>query len=175
MSEVAEPTFYVIFKNEKSHFNILYEVEENKRRFTTPSLMYRLLGDNFDLTEEICKKVTTMQSKDVMKDVQQCGRYRNRALRKSAMDVFNRLNMDQEEFEKGFDWVCGTDYSCMTEQQQKWYLDIIEEAFFTKASADDFYQFIRDAAEGSMIAKRNFTELLSDIIIGIDFHDRFYK
>jgi hypothetical protein len=103
-----------------------------KRLFLTPeSILYKCLSGNYDVTEDISKRITTMNQSHVIKSIQLEGRAYNRELRKTSILVFKTIGWDQESFDIGAEWVLVTCYDSISEEQKTWYVSVVEEAFFT--------------------------------------------
>lgn len=165
---------YVVIDNKSnSHMNILLNksIDNNERIFTSTSILYRVLSNNFDVVENITEKVVRMQNNDVIKSIQKAGREQNKALKKIAFEVFDTLGWDQHQFNIGFDYINETYYDRISEDIKKQYTDMIEEAFFTMQDRNSFYQFLRDYTEGSIVSKKHMVELLKDILYGIKFNE----
>lgn len=161
---------YVVINNKSnSHMNII--LNSNKRVFTNASVLYRVLSNNFDVVENITKRVVKMQNNDVIKSIQTIGREHNKLLRKTAFHVFDAIGWDQHQFNIGFDYIKETFYDRISDDLKTMYVDVIEEAFFTMPDRNSFYQFLRDYTEGSIKSKENIVELLKDIMYGIKFND----
>lgn len=166
---------HTVVKSLNSHFNIVCKHVENdkiiQRIFTTTSLLYRGLNGNFDVTEKISNILKTQREAEVIKSIQQNGRKNNKALKSNAFKVFDQIGFDQEEFLKGYEYIEETGYASIDNDLREWYIKIIEEAFFTTTTRYDFYQFIRNASEGCIVTKKNFTMLLNELLVGIQFMD----
>lgn len=177
---------YVVIDNKSnSHMNIVFNksIDNNERIFTNTSILYRVLSNNFDVVENITEKVVKMQQDDVIKSIQKVGRKQNKALKKAAFKVFDTLGWDQYQFDIGFDYIIDigfdyikdTYYERITEDMKYEYTDVIEEAFFTMDSRNNFYRFLRNYTEGSIKSKEHMVELLNDILYGIKFNDMMNK
>lgn len=166
---------HIVVKSLNSHFNIVCKpVAGDKnihRLFTTTSLLYRSFYGNYDITEKISNILKRQGEAEVLKSIQHYGRKNNKALRNNAFKVFDQIGYNQEEFLKGFEYIQHTWYYSIDDDLKHWYEDIIEEAFFTTTSRYDFYQFIRNASEGCIVTKKNFTMLLNELLVGIQFMD----
>jgi hypothetical protein len=163
--------YFVINNKSNSHLNILVDKDTKKRVFTTATPLY-LATNNYDIVENITARVMRMQSQEVFKSIQIIGREQNKALKKIAYQVFDTLGWDQHQFNIGFDYINGTFYERIPEDIKINYTNIIEEAFFTMIDRTSFYQFIRDFTEGNIKAKEHMTELLKDILYGIEFTEK---
>ena len=75
----------------------------------------------------------------------------------------------------GFDYIKDTYYERITEDMKYEYTDVIEEAFFTMDSRNNFYRFLRNYTEGSIKSKEHMVELLEGILYGIKFNDMMNK
>lgn len=160
---------YVVINNSNSHINILLNKETKQRVSTSTTYLYNLLSSKIDVVETITKKVTKMQQDDVIKSIQSIGREQNKALKKVAYLVFDTIGWDQYQFDIGFDYVKETFYDRIPEDIKYDYAGIIEEAFYTMSDRNQFYQFLRNFTEGNVKAKEHMTELLKDILYGIEF------
>lgn len=158
---------YQVVRNNNSHFNILVDTETKGRVFTTSTILYRCMGANIDVVENITQRVVKMEATDVIKSVQQMGREENRNLRKAAYQVFDELGWDQDKFDIGFDFVNDSSYERIPDDLKFQYTELIEEAFFTMGCRVSFYKFLREHTEGSIKAKSHIKELLKDMLLGI--------
>lgn len=166
---------HIVVKSFNSCFNIVCKPVIGDscihRLFTTTSLLYRSLNGNYDVTEKISNILKKQGEAEVLKSIQQNGRKTNKALKSNSYKVFDLIGFNQEEFLKGFEYIQETWYDSIDNDLKHWYDDIIEEAFFTTTSRYDFYQFIRNASEGCIVTKKNFTMLLNELLVGIQFMD----
>lgn len=167
---------YTIVKAQNAHLNIAMSKDTKERMFlSAESILYRCLDGNFDLMDDICKRAVVMQEKDLIKGVQKRGRAANVELKKECYKFFGHFGWDQEAFLSGFDWVAETSFCDISDEQRDWYLSIVEEAFYTTGSKDMFYRLIRDAAEGSIVAKKHFVTIIKDLVEGIHFEENLHK
>lgn len=166
--------YTVIDNKSKSHINILINKDTKERVFTSTSILCHVL-DNFDVVQSITSKVVRMQNDEVIKSLQMFGREKNNDLRKMAFKVFDTLGWDQHQFDLGFDYINETYYDRISEDIKFEYTSIIEEAFFTMTDRNNFYQFLRDYTEGNVKAKEHMTELLQDMLYGVEFNEMMNK
>jgi hypothetical protein len=169
---------YIVVNNKSnSHTNILIKPSlfTKERVFTNTSILCHLLSDNIDVVEEITGRVVRMHKDEVIKSIQFVGREKNKVLKKMAFKVFDTLGWNQYQFDVGFDYIQGTFYDRITEDSKFEFSSIIEEAFFTMTDRNGFYQFLRNYTEGNMKAKEHMTELLKDILYGVEFNEMMNK
>jgi hypothetical protein len=164
--------YQVIRNNGKSHFNMLVDTTTKGRVFTSTSILYRCLTSNFDVVENITQRVVQMDANEVIKSVQKMGREENRNLRKVAYQVFDELGWDQHKFDIGFDFINESSYDRIPDELKFQYTEIIEEGFFTMGTRVCFYKFLREYTEGNIKAKRHVSELLKDMLFGINIQER---
>ena len=164
--------YTVVGNKSRSHLNILYDVKSKSRIFTNTSLLYRCLASNIDVVDSITQLVVKSQNLDIIKDIQHIGREENKKLKKIAFQVFDVLGWDQHQFDIGFDFIKETSYERIPEDIKTSYTCIIEEAFFTMTSRKDFYSFLRNFTEGSIKSKQHMSELLKDILVGININEQ---
>lgn len=164
---------HTVVKTLNSHFNIVCKPGDKsiQRVFSPTSLLYRSLNGNFDVTEKISNILKKQGETEVFRSIQQNGRKNNKALKSNAFKVFDQIGFDQEEFFKGYEYIEETWYKSIDNDLKEWYIKIIEEAFFTTTTRYDFHQFIRNSSEGCIVTKKNFTMLLNELLIGIQFMD----
>lgn len=162
-------------QNKNSHFNILVDAMNKARVFTPTSALYRCLSSNFDVVENITRRVSKMQRQDVVKAIQLKGREENKKLRTAAFRVFDELGWDQPRFYVGYDFIYESYYERIPEDIKFQYADVIEEAFHTTTNRWDFYQFVREHVEGNLKAKHHMMELLQDMLLGIRIQDQLFS
>jgi hypothetical protein len=131
------------------------------------SMLYRQLQNNLDITEIISQKVQAMKENEVIKSLQQEGRNVNRILRRMCYDFFDILGWDQYKFDIGYQWALNTAFDSINDTIKQDHLSMIEEAFFTMGTRDNFYKFLRDYAEGSIVSKKHIVMVLKDMLMGV--------
>lgn len=168
----SKMAYVVVRNNDKSHFNILVNTDTKGRMFTSSSVLYRCLDNNFDMLENITQRVVQMEANEVIKSVQKIGREENKNLRKAAYQVFDELGWDQDKFDTGFDFINESTYERIPDDLKFQYSDIIEEAFFTMGCRVSFYTFLREHTDGNIKAKSHMSELLKDMLFGIKLEEQ---
>lgn len=164
----------VVIKS-SSLYNIVIDPETKKRVFSSESLVYRCISQNRDITELITSKVTKMNKTETLQSLHALGRDANKKLRTQCFLFYDTIGWDQESFDIGFDFITETFYEKIPEDVKYQYLETIEEAFFTMSNRQKFHAFIRNAAEGSIATKNNFSELLSDLMEGVKIENMLSK
>jgi hypothetical protein len=139
------------------------------------SLLYRQLQNNVDITYAIAQKVQGMKENEVIKSLQQQGREVNRILKRTCYDFFDKIGWDQYSFDLGYKWAFDTTFDGIDDTLKQEYLSMIEEAFFTMSSRDNFYKFLREYAEGSMVSKKHFVAILKDMLEGVAIEHSWIK
>jgi hypothetical protein len=152
-------TSYQIVKT-LSQFNILLDTNTNERVYTVSSWLYKSLQDNYDLTEKVLSIIKRDQMSSTLKTLTRTGRICNNELRKSAF--FQIIGWNQPAFFAGYARVLN-----MFPKQDALFVEClskIEEGFFTITTDYDFYIFIREFVEGSIVGKRLMINLLNAFI-----------
>jgi hypothetical protein len=154
-------TSYQIVKT-LSQFNILLDTNTNERVYTVSSWLYKSLQDNYDLTEKVLSIIKRDQMSSTLKTLTRTGRICNNELRKSAFAFFQIIGWNQPAFFAGYARVLN-----MFPKQDALFVEClskIEEGFFTITTDYDFYIFIREFVEGSIVGKRLMINLLNAFI-----------
>jgi hypothetical protein len=145
-----------------SHINILLDTNTNERVHTPTSLLYESLQNNYDVTEKIMSIIERDQMSSTLKTLTRTGRICNNELRKSAFAFFQTIGWEQPAFFAGYARVLN-----MFPKQDALFVEClskIEEGFFTITTDYDFYIFIREFVEGSIVGKRLMINLLNAFI-----------
>ena len=145
-----------------AHFNTLVDTMTNARVYTPSSLLYELVHNNYDLTEKIMFIIKKDYMTRTLKSLTNTGRVCNNELRKSCYVFYQNIGWDQQAFFVGYAYVL----EAFPHQDNQFvqYLSMIEEGFYTMINEYDFYIFIRNYVEGSIVGKRLMVNLLQTFL-----------
>lgn len=169
---------YIVLKSASAAQPYKYIIDaESKQRLymSAESMMYRQLQNNFDVTQIIAQKVQAMKETEVIKSVQKQGRNVNHILRRTCYLFFDTLGLDQYKFDIGYKWALDTAFDSIDDTIKQDYLSMIEEAFFTMNTRDNFHKFLREYAEGSIVSKKHLVMILKDMLEGVAIEDSWCK
>jgi hypothetical protein len=133
-----------------------------ERVYTPSSLLYKSLENNYDVTEKIMSIIERDQMSSTLKTLTRTGRICNNELRKSALAFFQVIGWDQPAFFAGNARLLKT-----FPNQNNLFVEClskVEEGFFTITNDKDFYIFIREFVEGSIVGKRLMINLLNAFV-----------
>jgi hypothetical protein len=164
---------YIVLKSaHRQPYNYIIDSKSKERLYMgAESMLYRQLQNNLDITEIIAQKVQAMKENEVIKSLQQEGRNVNRILRRTCYHVFDTLGWDQYKFDIGYHWALNTAFDSIDDIIKQEHLSMIEEAFFTMGTRDNFYKFLREYAEGSIVSKKHIVAILKDMLEGVAIED----
>lgn len=168
---------YIVLKSAHAQpYKYIIDSKSKKRVYmSVESMVYHRLQNNLDVTQVIVGKVQAMKETEVIKSLQQQGRNANRILRRTSYVVFDTLGWDQYKFDVGYKWALDTAFDSIDDTIKQEYLSMIEEAFFTMGTRYNFYKFLREYAEGSMICKKHLVMVLKDMLEGIAIEESWRK
>lgn len=164
---------YIVLKSAHAQpYKYIIDSKSKKRLFMgAESILYRQLQNNLDVTHIIAQKIQAMKENEVIKSLQQQGRNVNRTLRRTCYHFFDTLGWDQYKFDIGYQWALNTAFDSIDETIKQEYLSMIEEAFFTMGTRENFYKFLREYAEGSIVSKKHLVAILEDMLEGVVIED----
>ena len=164
---------YIVLKSAHAQpYKYIIDSKSKERLYMgAESLLYRQLQNNLDITQFIAQKVQSMKENEVIKSLQQEGRNANRTLRRTCYHFFDILGWDQYKFDIGYHWALNTAFDSIDDTIKQEHLSMIEEAFFTMGTRDNFYKFLREYAEGSIVCKKHSVAILKDMLEGITIEE----
>lgn len=168
---------YIVLKSAYAQpYKYIIDAKSKERVYASAeSLLYRGLSNNFDLTQNIANRVKCMREQEVLKSIQQQGRDINRTLKCVCYRVFDTFGWDQYRFDVGYKWTLDTSFDSIDDAVKQEHLSMIEEAFFTMGSRENFHKFIREYAEGSIVCKKHLVALLKDMLEGISIEESWFQ